>query len=97
MRTRMGPRPPPPPPPSAVAAAVECEIPSSLIGLLGTQQYSVELNKAMSEGKLNYETVEQLMAPQLVRTGRGGEMGARWVEGGGGGGDATGYASSASP
>ena len=47
--------------------AVSVEIPESLLTELGGQQYSVSLNRMLSQGMMTYEMVQQLATPELVK------------------------------
>lgn len=51
---------------AAVGRAVEVDIPESLLNELGTQQYSVELNRLLSQGVMDFQTVQQLATPELA-------------------------------
>ena len=46
--------------------AVSVEVPESLLNELGGQQYSVSLNRMLSQGLMTYEMVQQLATPELV-------------------------------
>lgn len=50
----------------AVGRAVEVEIPNSLLNELGNQQYSVELNRQLSKGMMDFQMVQQLATPELA-------------------------------
>lgn len=52
---------------SAVGRAVECDVPESLLNELGQQQYSASLNRMLSQGVMNFETVQQLATPDLAK------------------------------
>jgi trigger factor len=56
---------------TAIAAAIDMEVPQSLITDLGTQQYTAELNSLIEKGVMSYEQVQQLASP---------EMAAKYVE-----------------
>ena len=45
---------------------MECDVPESLLNELGSQQYSASLNRMLSQGMMNFETVQQLATPDLV-------------------------------
>ena len=47
--------------------AVSVEVPESLLNELGGQQYSVSLNRMLSQGLMTYEMVQQLATPELVK------------------------------
>ncbi|KAL4430146.1 hypothetical protein ABPG77_004928 [Micractinium sp. CCAP 211/92] len=51
---------------AAVGRAVKVDIPESLLNELGTQQYSVELNRLLSQGVMDFQAVQQLATPELA-------------------------------
>ena len=55
---------------------MECDVPESLLNELGSQQYSASLNRMLSQGMMNFETVQQLATPDLVSRPAGGVCGA---------------------
>jgi trigger factor len=50
----------------AVSAAVEVEVPESMLQEVGRNEYTRELTAAVSRGQMSFEQVEQLLTPQLL-------------------------------